>query len=98
MIGGESTINDKWVRDENITMMQWAQNYSAAAFQVEHRFYGPKENTPFGKQDTESLKFLTIDQALEDIKEFISQMNAMYFKDTNTKWVTFGGSYPGWFF
>lgn len=48
------------------------------------------------KQDTEALKLLTIDQALEDIKEFMKQMNEKYFKGTNTKWVTFGGSYPGW--
>ncbi|VDO21107.1 unnamed protein product [Haemonchus placei] len=98
MLGGEGSISppgDKWVRDESITMMQWAQKYGAAAFQVEHRFYGPQENTPFGKQDTESLKLLTIDQALADIKEFIQQMNDLYFKGTNTKWVTFGGSYPG---
>ncbi|PIO60738.1 hypothetical protein TELCIR_17759, partial [Teladorsagia circumcincta] len=51
MLGGEGSISppgDKWVRDESITMMQWAKKYGAAAFQVEHRFYGPKENTPFG--------------------------------------------------
>ncbi|VDO21105.1 unnamed protein product [Haemonchus placei] len=99
MIGGEGAISppgDKWVRDESITMMQWAQKYGAAAFQLEHRFYGPQENTPFGKQDTESLKFLTIDQALADINNFIQQMNDLYFKGTSTKWVTFGGSYPGY--
>ncbi|KAK5971100.1 Serine carboxypeptidase S28 [Trichostrongylus colubriformis] len=103
MIGGEGSISppgDKWVRDESITMMQWARKYGAAAFQLEHRFYGPKANTPFGKQDTESLMFLTIDQALADIREFIKQMNGMYFKETSTnwaipRWVTFGGSYPG---
>lgn len=47
------------------------------------------------KQDTGSLKLLSIDQALEDIKEFINQMNAKYFAGTKTHWVTFGGSYPG---
>ncbi|PIO60910.1 hypothetical protein TELCIR_17582, partial [Teladorsagia circumcincta] len=49
MIGGEGSISppgDKWVKDESITMMQWAQKYRAAAFQLEHRFYGPKENAP----------------------------------------------------
>ncbi|KAK6012040.1 hypothetical protein OSTOST_22818, partial [Ostertagia ostertagi] len=49
MIGGEGSISppgDKWVKDESITMMQWAQKYGAAAFQLEHRFYGPKENAP----------------------------------------------------
>ncbi|KAK6732328.1 hypothetical protein RB195_016609 [Necator americanus] len=98
MIGGEGSISppgDKWIRDESITMMQWAKDFGAAAFLLEHRFYGPKENSPTGKQDTESLKLLSIDQALEDIKEFIDQMNAKYFPKTKTRWVTFGGSYPG---
>ncbi|KHJ81855.1 hypothetical protein OESDEN_18456, partial [Oesophagostomum dentatum] len=97
-LGGEGSISppgDKWVRDESTTMMKWAQEFGAAAFQLEHRFYGPKENSPTGKQDTESLKLLTIDQALADIKEFIDQMNAKYFANTKTHWVTFGGSYPG---
>ncbi|EPB77083.1 serine carboxypeptidase S28 [Ancylostoma ceylanicum] len=98
MIGGEGAISppgDKWVRDESITMMQWAKEFGAAAFQLEHRFYGPKENSPTGKQDIGSLNLLSIDQALEDIKEFINQMNAKYFAGTKTHWVTFGGSYPG---
>ncbi|KIH58945.1 serine carboxypeptidase S28, partial [Ancylostoma duodenale] len=98
MIGGEGSISppgDKWVRDESITMMQWAKEFGAAAFQLEHRFYGPKENSPTGKQDVGSLKLLSIDQALEDIKDFINQMNARYFSGTKTHWVTFGGSYPG---
>ncbi|ETN81237.1 serine carboxypeptidase S28 [Necator americanus] len=97
MIGGEGSISppgDKWIRDESITMMQWAKDFGAAAFLLEHRFYGPRENSPTGKQDTESLKLLSIDQALEDIKEFIDQMNAKYFPKTKTHWVTFGGSYP----
>ncbi|KHJ78034.1 hypothetical protein OESDEN_22346, partial [Oesophagostomum dentatum] len=97
-LGGEGSISppgDKWVRDESTTMMKWAQEFGAAAFQLEHRFYGPKENSPTGKQDTESLKLLTIDQALADIKEFIDQTNAKYFANTKTYWVTFGGSYPG---
>ncbi|VDP09961.1 unnamed protein product, partial [Heligmosomoides polygyrus] len=169
MIGGEGSISppgDKWVRDESIMMMQWAKKHGAAAFQLEHRFYGPSGYAPLNsqvisqecmehikksatvcvtaialscchnrvdtvadtetgnvltrpgraaegeprsrlpkpgvasssqtsKQDTEALKLLTIDQALEDIKEFMKQMNEKYFKGTNTKWVTFGGSYPG---
>ncbi|WKX93380.1 hypothetical protein Q1695_010992 [Nippostrongylus brasiliensis] len=98
MIGGENSISppaDKWVRDESVMMMQWAKHYGAAAFQVEHRFYGPKEYAPSSVQDTESLKLLTIDQALADIKVFMQKMNEKYFKNVNTKWVTFGGSYPG---
>ncbi|CAD6196756.1 unnamed protein product [Caenorhabditis auriculariae] len=99
MIGGEGSINgtngDKWVRSENVTMMKWAAEFGAAAFQVEHRFYGSKDYSPIGDQTTASLKLLTIDQALADIKEFINQMNALYFPNDKPIWVTFGGSYPG---
>lgn len=45
-VGAISPPGDKWVRDESITMMQWAKEFGAAAFQLEHRFYGPKENSP----------------------------------------------------
>ncbi|CCD69714.1 Serine protease K12H4.7 [Caenorhabditis elegans] len=99
MLGGEGSINvtngDKWVRHEGETMMKWVAEFQAAAFQVEHRFYGSKEYSPIGDQTTASMKLLTIDQALADIKEFITQMNALYFKDDKPIWVTFGGSYPG---
>ncbi|KAK6045021.1 hypothetical protein COOONC_17474 [Cooperia oncophora] len=96
MIGGEGSISppgDKWVKDESITMMQWAQKYGAAAFQLEHpllrtkrkRSYEESEEAlrplvlSYHKQDTQALQLLTIDQALEDIKEFIQQMNEKYF-------------------
>ncbi|CAL2040930.1 unnamed protein product [Caenorhabditis brenneri] len=99
MLGGEGSINgtngDKWVRHEAETMMTWAAEFGAAAFQVEHRFYGSKDYSPIGDQTPSSMKLLTIDQALADIKEFITQMNALYFKDDKPIWVTFGGSYPG---
>ncbi|CAI2351376.1 unnamed protein product [Caenorhabditis sp. 36 PRJEB53466] len=99
MLGGEGSINvtngDKWVRHEGETMMTWAAEFQAGAFQVEHRFYGSKEYSPLGDQSTASLKLLTIDQALADVKEFITQMNALYFKDDKPIWITFGGSYPG---
>lgn len=98
MLGGEGAIEgggDKWVRHEGETMMTWAKEFGAAAFQVEHRFYGSKDFSPIGDQTTDSLKLLTIDQALADIKEFITQMNALYFPHDKPIWITFGGSYPG---
>ncbi|EGT48513.1 hypothetical protein CAEBREN_24676, partial [Caenorhabditis brenneri] len=54
MLGGEGSINgtngDKWVRHEAETMMTWAAEFGAAAFQVEHRFYGSKDYSPIGDQ------------------------------------------------
>ncbi|KAJ1358256.1 hypothetical protein KIN20_016644 [Parelaphostrongylus tenuis] len=76
-------------------MMKFAKIYEAAVFQLEHRHYGPAEFSPMKTQTTLDLKLLTIDQAIEDVREFIRQMNEKYFNGTKTYWVTFGGSYSG---
>ncbi|CAJ0569492.1 unnamed protein product, partial [Mesorhabditis spiculigera] len=96
MLGGEGPIGgggDKWIKNENVSMMRWAKEFGAAAMQVEHRFYG--NSRPYPQQTTANLKFLTVKQVLADIKEFITQMNKMYFNDVTPRWITFGGSYPG---
>ncbi|CAJ0962282.1 unnamed protein product, partial [Mesorhabditis belari] len=96
MIGGEGAIGgdgDKWIKNEDVSMMKWAAEFRAAAFQVEHRFYG--KSRPYPEQTTENLKYLTVDQVLADLKEFINQMNQLYFPGVSPKWITFGGSYPG---
>jgi len=41
-----------------------------------------------------NLEWLTTAQALADINNFISAMNAK-FNFTSPKWIAFGGSYPG---
>lgn len=41
-----------------------------------------------------SLKYLNSEQALADLAAF-SQSMAMKFNLTNSKWISFGGSYPG---
>uniref|UniRef100_A0A0M3J9A1 Serine protease K12H4.7 n=1 Tax=Anisakis simplex TaxID=6269 RepID=A0A0M3J9A1_ANISI len=92
MIGGESIIPVKWVANENVSMMKWARKFGAAAFQVEHRFFG--HSRPFPEMTTEALAYCTTEQALADLAEFIRQMNEKY-KFPSPKWVTFGGSYPG---
>lgn len=43
----------------------------------------------------ESLKFLSSEQALADLANFIESKNAEYKFDANVKWIAFGGSYPG---
>lgn len=45
---------------------------------------------------TESLKYLSSEQALADLAYFIESKNAEYkFDVTKVKWIAFGGSYPG---
>lgn len=44
---------------------------------------------------TNSLKFLTSEQALADAAHFIDAMNNLYNFEPSQKWVMFGGSYAG---
>ena len=41
-----------------------------------------------------SLKYLNSEQALADLATFCQEM-ALKFNLTNSKWISFGGSYPG---
>lgn len=43
----------------------------------------------------ESLKYLSSEQALADLAQFIESKNAEYQFDSIVKWIAFGGSYPG---
>ncbi|EJW82679.1 hypothetical protein WUBG_06411 [Wuchereria bancrofti] len=72
----------------------WAKKYGAACFYLEHRFFGASQ--PFEDHSMESYKYLTVNQALADIKNFIVQMNEMFFLDIEKpRWILFGGSYGG---
>ena len=65
-------------------------------FAVEHRYYGASQ--PFKDWSTPNLKYLSAENALADLADFIDAMNAQIitkWKGTNRKWVTVGGSYPG---
>ena len=75
----------------------------------EHRFYG--ESRPTADMSVESLVYLTSEQALADLARFITYVNAfnpaagpdadsspplaLGASTARSKWVSFGGSYPG---
>lgn len=44
---------------------------------------------------TENLSYLSSEQALADLAYFIIAMNEKFNLDHDTKWIAFGGSYPG---
>lgn len=44
---------------------------------------------------TKNLQYLTSQQALADLANFIQAMNDEYKLSSETKWIAFGGSYPG---
>lgn len=90
MIGGEGEANPVWVVEG--TMMKYAQELGAFALLLEHRFYG--QSHPLKDMSVESLQFLNSEQALADLAAFINAM-AIQFKLSESKWICFGGSYPG---
>uniref|UniRef100_A0A915DQR4 Uncharacterized protein n=1 Tax=Ditylenchus dipsaci TaxID=166011 RepID=A0A915DQR4_9BILA len=61
-------------------------------FALEHRYYG--DSLPFDSFTTENLKYLTSQQALADLSVFIQTINEKR-NFVNSKWIVFGGSYPG---
>ncbi|XP_050683303.1 putative serine protease K12H4.7 [Leptidea sinapis] len=91
LIEGEGSLSPSWgVKGYWIEL---AKKFKAQAFYLEHRFYG--ESHPTSDLSMKSLKYLTSQQALADIANFIKGMNKQYKLSASTKWVAFGGSYAG---
>jgi pimeloyl-ACP methyl ester carboxylesterase len=83
-------------------MLELARKLSTKAnihlFALEHRYYGLSYPKFFDDQGnsvpalaTENIVFLSSRQALADVAHFVQTRDL----PSNTKWVTFGGSYPG---
>ncbi|VDN34861.1 unnamed protein product, partial [Cylicostephanus goldi] len=92
MIGGEGPENGKWAGNDKYQYLQWAKEFGAHVFDLEHRFFG--DSWPIKNMNFDSLSLLTTEQALADLAYFITSMNQKY-GFNNPRWVTFGGSYPG---
>ncbi|CAD5228316.1 unnamed protein product [Bursaphelenchus okinawaensis] len=92
LIGGEGTSSPLFVCLDDVNIMTMAREHKALVIQSEHRFFGPKEQ--LFNTTTENYKYLTTEQALEDLAHLIDHVNQEY-KFKNPKWVAFGGSYPG---
>lgn len=91
MIGGEGEATAKWMHEG--AWIKYAQKFNALCFQLEHRFYG--KSHPTDDLSTENLVYLSSEQALADLASFITAKNQQYQLDSSTKWIAFGGSYPG---
>ena len=77
-----------------LAVEELAPKHNALVVALEHRFYG--YSLPTKDLSTENLSVLSHRQAIEDIARFITFINQKFqLDDTKTKWVTFGGSYPG---
>jgi len=90
MVGGEGAISAGYVTRTMMTV--WGQKFGALLLALEHRFYG--ESQPFPEQTTDNLAYLSSQQALADLANFLVAMKDKY-GVPDAPVVTFGGSYPG---
>ncbi|XP_031429917.1 thymus-specific serine protease [Clupea harengus] len=90
MIGGEGPANPAWMQYGS--WLTYAEKLGALCFLLEHRFYG--NSHPTEDLSTANLHFLSSRQALADLAHFRSVVAATQGL-TNSRWVAFGGSYPG---
>ncbi|KAL2096293.1 hypothetical protein ACEWY4_008441 [Coilia grayii] len=90
MIGGEGPANPAWMQYG--TWLTYAEKLGALCFLLEHRFYG--KSHPTEDLSTSNLRFLSSRQALADLAHFrvvVAEGRGL----GASRWVVFGGSYPG---
>ncbi|XP_068632840.1 putative serine protease F56F10.1 [Battus philenor] len=91
MVGGEGAADPKWMVKG--AWIEYAKRFKALCINVEHRYYG--DSHPTKDLTTKNLQYLSSNQALADLANFITAMNEKLKLRYRAKWVAFGGSYPG---
>jgi len=88
-VGGESVANAIWLQTGH--MFDMARQYGAHMFHTEHRYYGYSHPVPDAR--IENLQWLTVDQAIEDLVEFVRHVKNRYPELKDAKVLLTGGSY-----
>ncbi|KAI1698357.1 serine carboxypeptidase s28 domain-containing protein [Ditylenchus destructor] len=92
MLGGEDSINWKYVSGEAFAYYYWGDDFKAVLYALEHRYFG--YSMPFSNISVNSLRWLTAEQAVADAAVFVNAINQKN-NLTDPRWVVFGGSYAG---
>ena len=91
-IGGEAELSESKITTGAVTTL--AAKTNAVLLALEHRFFG--KSYPNLELTTETYRYLTISQALEDLNAFINFSTTKYCTDPEHCTVAVvGGSYPG---
>ncbi|KAK7014785.1 hypothetical protein VNI00_019258 [Paramarasmius palmivorus] len=96
---GESNAGDSWVDLTNSSIMgQFAQKFNGATIVLEHRFFG--DSNPQPDLSEKSLKYLTIQQAMNDLVYFAKNVKLPMpggdqVPPNKVPWILVGGSYAG---
>ncbi|MGZ3688569.1 MAG: S28 family serine protease, partial [Bdellovibrionota bacterium] len=72
-------------------ILNYAKQFHAHMAALEHRYYGKSQ--PFADLSAEHLKYLTTENALEDLAAFQTFASVQF--QLAGKWISIGGSYPG---
>ena len=97
---GEDTGEDRLVYLQKGVLQQLVQATNGIGVVLEHRYYG--SSFPTSDLSTESLRFLTTQQALADTAYFaqgvvFEGLENYNLKAPHTPWIAYGGSYAGAF-
>ncbi|KAJ8603831.1 hypothetical protein CTAYLR_000265 [Chrysophaeum taylorii] len=90
-VGGEGPALDATVLTSSVhcnDMVELAPRAGALMLALEHRFYG--SSIPRA-----SFKYLSTEEAIGDIATFHAMITSAYGLTAASKWVSWGGSYPG---
>ncbi|KAJ2939061.1 hypothetical protein O0L34_g10250 [Tuta absoluta] len=94
VVGGEWTITESWMLGG--LPYEIAEHLGAGLFYTEHRYYG--ETRPTNDTSVSELRWLTVDQALADLAQFIKIVKSDSFQNgifRNAKVILTGCSYAG---
>lgn len=88
-LGGEWTISGGRLAYGHLVDM--AKEFNGSLYYTEHRYYG--KSRPTANTSTENLKYLSIEQALEDVAHFIDYIKVTTPELKDSKVLVSGGSY-----
>uniref|UniRef100_K3XC23 Uncharacterized protein n=1 Tax=Globisporangium ultimum (strain ATCC 200006 / CBS 805.95 / DAOM BR144) TaxID=431595 RepID=K3XC23_GLOUD len=91
-IGGEGPVGPRALTNRTF-INAMAKEHRALLVAVEHRYYG--KSYPTEDMSLANLRYLSSEQALADLAQFHAFLSDKYGLSEDTKWVGFGGSYPG---
>ncbi|KAF0716566.1 Aste57867_2777 [Aphanomyces stellatus] len=92
-VNGENVAANTTVVSTGLFLNELAKKHKALVVSLEHRYYGKSQPRP--DFTTANLKYLRAEQALADIATFQDYFVAARNLTKASKWVAFGGSYPG---
>jgi serine protease 16 len=96
-VGGEGPALDASVVSRSVhcsDATELAPEVGSLIVALEHRYYG-KSIPPSSERGAQRLRHLTSHQAVADIAVFHKHISDEFKLPSTTKWIAFGGSYPG---